>query len=134
MKNIYDALREKEGQFKQLEREIEALRTAARLLADDNDAPAAANGRAGLSQPQMIRAVLLDAGTPLHMRKILAGIKQKFGKKLKPTHLTALVYRYKKRGKLFYKAEDKPNTFGLLEWQISRNPASGSLGAAKTVQ
>lgn len=37
MKNINDVLRLKEQQIQQLQREIEALRVAARLLADDND-------------------------------------------------------------------------------------------------
>ncbi|MFB3814617.1 MAG: hypothetical protein ACE14L_10940 [Terriglobales bacterium] len=41
MKNIYDVLRQKEAEFQQLQKEIEALRIAARLLADDNDARAA---------------------------------------------------------------------------------------------
>ena len=38
MKNIYDVLRQKENEIQQLQKDIEALRVAARLLADDNDA------------------------------------------------------------------------------------------------
>ncbi len=38
MKNIYEVLRQKELEVQQLQKEIEALRVAARLLADDNDA------------------------------------------------------------------------------------------------
>ncbi len=43
MKNINDVMRQKELEIQQLQREIEALRVAARLLADDSDteAPAA---------------------------------------------------------------------------------------------
>lgn len=37
MKNIYDVIRQKEQEITELQREIEALRTAARLLADDHD-------------------------------------------------------------------------------------------------
>lgn len=37
MKNIYDVLKQKEAQIEQLQSEIEALRVAARLLADDDD-------------------------------------------------------------------------------------------------
>ena len=37
MKNIYEVLRQKENEIQQLQRDIEALRVAARLLADDND-------------------------------------------------------------------------------------------------
>jgi hypothetical protein len=37
MKNIYEVMRQKEAEIQQLQREIEALRTAARLLVDEND-------------------------------------------------------------------------------------------------
>ena len=37
MKNLYEVMRQKEAEIQQLQREIEALRTAARLLADEND-------------------------------------------------------------------------------------------------
>jgi hypothetical protein len=38
MKDIYVVLRQKEQEAQQLQKDIEALRVAARLLADDNDA------------------------------------------------------------------------------------------------
>jgi hypothetical protein len=38
MKNIYEVLRQKENEIQQLQRDIEALRVAARILADDSDA------------------------------------------------------------------------------------------------
>lgn len=37
MKNINDVLRQKELEIQQIQREIEVLRVAARLLADDSD-------------------------------------------------------------------------------------------------
>jgi regulator of replication initiation timing len=37
MKNIYDVLKQKEAQIEQLQAEIEALKVAARLLADDDE-------------------------------------------------------------------------------------------------
>ena len=37
MKNIYEVLRQKENEIQQLQKDIEALRVAARLLADDNE-------------------------------------------------------------------------------------------------
>jgi len=37
MKNIYEVMRQKEAEIQQLQRDIEALRTAARLLADESD-------------------------------------------------------------------------------------------------
>ena len=41
MKNIQDVIRAKEQQIQQMQREIEVLRAAARLLADDNEVAAA---------------------------------------------------------------------------------------------
>lgn len=40
MKNIHDVLRQKELEIQQIQREIEALRLVARLLADDTDTDA----------------------------------------------------------------------------------------------
>ncbi len=37
MKNIYDVIRQKELDMQQLQKEVEALRLAARILADDGD-------------------------------------------------------------------------------------------------
>lgn len=121
MKNLVDILREKEMQLRQLEREVEALRIAMRLVGETAENSGSVNE---LSQPQMMRAVLLDHGKPMHINEIGNAIKKRFDKKIKNTYLAALVYRYIKRGKLFYKAE-KPNTFGLLEWQI--HTVSGSM-------
>ena len=36
MKNIFDVLRQKEGDLQQLQKEVDALRIAARLLVDDS--------------------------------------------------------------------------------------------------
>lgn len=58
MKNIHEVLRIKEQQLQQIQREIEALRLAGRLLADENDmAPAPAARPASSTNvpvPQMI--------------------------------------------------------------------------------
>ncbi len=58
MKNIYDVLRQKEAELQQLQKEIEALRIAARLLSDDNEARADNAGRptAVPSPPSPLRA------------------------------------------------------------------------------
>lgn len=52
MKNIYEVIRQKEQEITEIQRQIEALRIAARLLADDDGedtypARAAANGTSG---------------------------------------------------------------------------------------
>lgn len=126
MRDIHETLRQKEVQLKQLQAEVDALRLAAHLLAEDGeDATEAKTGI--VSQPQMVKAVLLEAGHPLHVTEIVAAIKKKFGRKLKQPHLTALLYRYKKNGKLFYKDDRRPNTFGLLEWQ-AKTPMLARIG------
>jgi hypothetical protein len=47
MKNIYEVLRTKEQEILRIRKEVDALRIAARLLADDS-APVAANGKSQL--------------------------------------------------------------------------------------
>jgi len=45
MKNIYDVIRQKEAEIGQLQKEIEALRLAARLLTEESDLRAEGVGR-----------------------------------------------------------------------------------------
>ncbi len=70
MKNIQDVLRAKEQQFQQLQQQaqqiqtdIEALRTAARLLADESDV-AAPRPVTSTSVPQMIMRPAQPAAAP----------------------------------------------------------------------
>lgn len=64
MKNINDVLRQKELEIQQIQREIEALRIAARLLADDDDAPQARTSVAStvVPRPAAVVAKPADAG------------------------------------------------------------------------
>ncbi len=133
MKNIYDTIRQKESDLRRLEKEVEALRIAATLLTDDTDKPKGQSDDEKLSQPQMIRRVLTDNGEPMHVKEIAKAIKKRFGKSIKVGYITAMIYRYKKRGSLFRKVEGKPNTFALLEWDVSR-PAPSTSGETRTVQ
>ncbi len=71
MKNIQDVLRGKEQQFQQLQqqaqqvqKEIEALRMAAKLLADDTDAAPARAGTSA-STPQLIMRSAQPAAAPV---------------------------------------------------------------------
>lgn len=125
MKNLHDTLKAKEAQLAQLEKEVNALRIAAKVLADESEKASVKNSGAKtrgtrlatgtvVTQPLMIRSVLLDKGEPLHVDKIAEGIKKKYGLKFKPLYLTSIIYRIMKKGKLFRK--EGPNTFGLLEW------------------
>ncbi len=63
MKNIYDVLRQKELELQRLQREIEALRIAAPLLAEDTDVePAAAKPGIGAGRTGAAAINAVDAG------------------------------------------------------------------------
>lgn len=127
MKNVYEVLRQKEILFQQLKAEIEALKVAAKLLADEQDNPP----RTGedTSQPEMIRQVLLQSDQPMHVSKIGEAIQKKYKKKMKPAHLSAVIYRYLKSGKLFFKVEGRPGTFGLLEKHLNQTQVLKAVGS-----
>ena len=139
MKNLHDTLRAKEAQLDQLQKEVAALRIAANILADESEKPRGkksgkksqgADNAVGTTatQPAMIRSILLEKGQPLHVEKIAAGIKRKYGVKFKPLYLTSIIYRIMKKGKLFRK--EGPNTFGLLEWP----PVQHAVNAAESLR
>ncbi|HEU5335907.1 MAG TPA: hypothetical protein VFU27_08085 [Terriglobales bacterium] len=44
MKNVYEVLREKEAQLQQVQIEVDALRVAAPLLSEENEAESDSNG------------------------------------------------------------------------------------------
>ena len=118
MKSIGETLREKEIQIKILQREIEVLRDAARIVGDDGKRSASQRSNAALSQPQMIRAVLLGHSGPLHVDRIAEAIKKKFKVSMKRGDVTAVIYRAIRGRKLFRK--EGINTFGLVEWPTGR--------------
>jgi hypothetical protein len=139
MKNIYDVLKQKESEYasmfaqyrklavdiQELGREIEAVKTTVKLLGDAQDQTNEEQS-APLSQPQMIRAVLAENKSEMHLSEILAAVERKFDKKLKPNVTAAVIFRYAKRGSIFYKAKSKPNTWGLLAFRAAE-PKSESL-------
>jgi hypothetical protein len=131
MKNVYELLRHKEQQLQILSRQVEALRIAAAIVAEEEKrmGHSGEGGDKGPSQPQMIRQVLIDKGAPMHVTEIVDAIKRKYQKEIKAGYVTAVIYRYKKRGKFFRKTDGKPNTFELLEWSLGQNtsiPAESS--------
>jgi hypothetical protein len=142
MKNLHDMLSAKEAQLAQIQKEVDALRIAAKILADESEKPRRKKTGAGktytsniaegtvVTQPLMIRSVLLDKGGPLHVEKIAAGIKKKYGVKLKPLYLTSIIYRIMKKGRLFRK--EGANTFGLLEWPAGHQEVN--VGSSMSVQ
>ena len=114
-----------------LQREVDALRLSAKLLAEDDDQIVSLNPEPP-SQPQMIRAVLREAGTPLHILAITNAVNQKFKKKFKAAYLTAVVYRHIKAEKLFAKVEGTANTFTLREFPLTMVSLSPTASSAPT--
>ncbi len=124
MKNIFEILRQKEQELskartvcQRLEYEVAAIKLTAKLVSGDEVPPAQEAKQP--SQVQMIRSVLQEKGAPLHMGEIVEGVKKKYGKRLNPQMMAAVIYRYAKRGKTFYKDSSRANTWGLLDWQIA---------------
>ena len=118
MKSIDETLREKEIQIKTLQREVEVLRAAARIVGDNGKRSASQLSNGALSQPQMIRAALLERGHPLQVDRIAEAIKKKFRVSLKLSDVTAVIYR-SIRGRKHFRKEGI-NTFGLVEWPARR--------------
>jgi hypothetical protein len=124
MKNIFEVLRQKEIEFRRLQQEVEALRTAAHLLADEKEQQQIPAGK--LSQTDMIKAVLKDRGQPMHVKDISEAIEKRFKKQIAPAYVAPVIHR--NLGKVFAKA-DRPNTFGLLEWPLNQVLENGSKAA-----
>ncbi len=118
MKDIYNTLAEKQKELERLQREIDALRMAVRILGSEEDTLVA---EAAQSQPQMIAAILEASGKPMHVKQLAEQIKRKFKRTVKKTNLGVLLYRYAQRGRRFYKVPGKPNTYGLIKWQALRD-------------
>ena len=77
MKNIYEVLRQKELELQQLQKDIEALRVAARLLADDSDAEAASSRSMGsVTAPRISTAAVAAVGKPADSMSPTTGIRQ----------------------------------------------------------
>jgi hypothetical protein len=118
MKSIHDTLREKEMQIGTLQREVEVLRAAAKIVGGDRRGSTSQRGAGVPSQPQMIREVLVEHGGPLHIDKIAEAIEKRFNVKLKRVDITTVIYRAIRGRKLFRK--EGINTFGLVELPASR--------------
>jgi len=92
-------------------RKHELPRTAAKIVGGDGRRSALLPGTRVMSQPQMIREVLLKHGGPLHIDKIAKAIEKRFSVKLKKHDITSVIYRAI-RGKGFFRKEGV-NVFGL---------------------
>lgn len=116
MPTLEEVLRQKRGELQALQKEVDTLEEAARIVARQQAAKpvTVAPGRK-LSQPLMARAVLLEARREMHVKEISKGIKDKFGVEISPNYVAPVLYR--QIGSMFYKSEKAPNTFGLPEWK-----------------
>jgi hypothetical protein len=118
MKSIHEVIREKELQIASLQREVVLLRAAAKIVGAEQRETAPHARSNHMSQPQMIRAVLLEKTRPLHVDQIAEAIGKRFKVRLKRTDITPIIYRAIRAKKLFRK--EGTNTFGLVEWQAKR--------------
>jgi len=124
MKDIYKLLAEKRKELEQLQRDVNALTLAANLLRGEEPVTGEAQ-----SQPQMIVAILEAHGKAMHVSKIADEMRKRFKKSVKKSNLGVLLYRYAQRGKNFYKALNKPNTYGLIKWQALATQDNAQAGA-----
>jgi CO dehydrogenase/acetyl-CoA synthase delta subunit len=116
MPTLEEVLRAKEVELQTLQREVDALRLAMRLMATASaSANTAPKPKKRLSQPEMAKNVLVEAAHEMHVRDISTKIAERFGETIKPSYLAPVLYRQIDR--LFYKSDEKPNTFGLVEWK-----------------
>jgi len=119
VKNLEHVLREKETQLLDLQQEIEVLRSAGQILGARVESARTNLHRNKMSQPEMIKAVLLEQARPLHVNELQKKIEEKFGMQLKNGDITSVIYRAMRGGALFRK--EGVNTFGLIEWKGRRN-------------
>jgi len=99
-------------------RKHEAVHAASRIVSSSRGRAALRSGQSVLSQPRMIRTVLLEHGGPLHADKISEAIAKRFKVRLRRHDITSLIYRAIREGKFFRK--EGINTFGLVEWPPRR--------------
>jgi len=76
MKNIYEVLRQKENEIQQLQKDIEALRVAARLLADDNELDTVRTVTSTGTAPRVSATAVAAAGKPAETLGPAVGIRQ----------------------------------------------------------
>jgi hypothetical protein len=77
MKNLYDVLRQKEAEIQQLQKDIEALRVAARLLADEGESePVNTRPMTGPTPTPRVAAAPVATAKPADTLSPAVGIRQ----------------------------------------------------------
>jgi ribosomal protein L22 len=123
MTTLKELLQQKEAEYRELGKVVEALRIADQQMdkqAEINRVTPNGHGNIDrsrepkLSQAAMARAVLADARHEMHVKEIADLIKTRFDVEIKPSYLAPVIYRQLSR--VFFKGS-QPNTFGLIEWQ-----------------
>ena len=104
--NIRDAVLEA------VEVSLEAQLRAVRRLRKAS-APEAVSPKRGRSHIDMAYDVLVDAGTPLHIREILSRLEGRFSLKLDPDSLVSALTKYVVKGERFVRTAK--NTFAARE-------------------
>lgn len=117
--DLDEIITRKQTELARVQRELEALILARRLMKEATTTQAADTGSKKSSQPEMIEITLREYGRPMHVKEIAKVVSKKAGKKLKPDYLSSVIYRYLKLGKRFRKVAGAPNTFALLDAPIT---------------
>ena len=76
MKNIYEVLRQKENEIQQLQKDIEALRVAARLLADDSELDTLRTVTSPAAAPRVTATAVAATVKPAETLSPAVGIRQ----------------------------------------------------------
>lgn len=95
-----------------VEASLEAQLGAIRRLRKAEAKPAASVKRSK-SQISMVEDVLIEAGTPLHLREIIQKVNEKFAVRIDPDSIGSALTKRVVKGQRF--SRPSKNTFGLLE-------------------
>ena len=125
MKDIDEAIRERQAMIARLQDEIAALRRVKPILTAETTEgqltliPSISPTRRMKSKPNsdasLAAKVIREAGKPLSISDIMAYLVRK-GKRSNKGSVVSTLAKMAKRGRVFYRCV-QPNTFGLLEWE-----------------
>lgn len=130
-RKIEDRIKRKEAEILEFELKIretrayiQALQDAIKWLPRDGDVPAETKLRAGSAVAEA-RELILKAGEPLHISKLLEAMGRELSRNNRAA-LSGSISAYVRRGEIF--TRPAPNTFGLVEFGNEPEPEGLSAG------
>ena len=125
MKDIDEAIQERQAMIARLQEEIAALKRVRPILTTDTTEgqlpliPTSPPSRRAKSKPNsdasLAAKAMREAEKPLSITDIMAYLVRK-GKRSRKGSVVSTLAKMAKRGQVFYRCV-QPNTFGLLEWE-----------------